>query len=152
VINDTTNKKITDIPVGGSPFAMSFNGNTKILYVTNLYSHTISEIYNNHLLAGISFNISPPSSGNIECNNTKIPNDYYLRVTLDKMLDCKANTNSGFLFSSCRSDFSPSNSNNTDTTSKISRNGNITANYIIPIQFTLPKQYWEGLTAILPVR
>jgi hypothetical protein len=147
-MDTSTNKKITDIAVGGSPLAISFNPVTKILYVTNLYYNAISEILDNKILAGVSFNVKPLNAGNIVCDQKSISNSDYERYPVGLYLHCKATTNSGFLFSSWTNDFARSN-NNTDTTFKISRFGNVTANFIMPVQLSFPKQYWEGLYLLL---
>ncbi|MGC2573991.1 MAG: hypothetical protein WA364_20945, partial [Candidatus Nitrosopolaris sp.] len=71
------------------------------------------------------------------------------RVASGTSLSCRAITNSGFLFSSWTSTFSP-NSNNTETTFKASDFGNITANFLIPVY--IPKQFWEGINSnLMPV-
>jgi len=139
IINGSINKRITDITLGGSPYAISYNPNTNILYVTNWSSKTISEIFKTDLLDGISFNIDPSNSGNVKCNYISIQNGDYIRYSNGTVLDCKVNTNSGFEFSSWRSDFFPLNSNNTDTTFKISGYGNITANFVPATPIFEPK-------------
>jgi YVTN family beta-propeller protein len=151
VIDGSTFKK-NDIAVGGSPLAVFFNPDTGILYVTNTASpYKVSEISGNKLLVGINFDIKPSSAGNIECD-PKVPNNYFIRVGSGVPLSCNATTNRGFLFSSWTSNLSHSNNTVNNTKFKASDFGNITANYIQPVQVSLPKEFWEGFSSnLMPV-
>lgn len=149
IIDGLTRQKITDIPVGGSPFALTYNPITRITYVTDQSSHVLTEISNNTVLAGISFNVKPPNSGNINCNQEKMPSNHYVRYAIGTALDCKVAANAGYAFSSWTSDLNTADSNSTETTFKVFRYGNLTANFVVPFQISFPKQYWEGLYVVL---
>lgn len=97
---------------------MSLNPVTNILYVTNEYFHTITEIYNNTQSAGIFFSIKPSIAGYLTCNQTKIQDNDYLRYAVGLVLDCVAKPNSQFAFSSFSGDLAYSSnptSNNRNT-------------------------------------
>lgn len=149
VIDGSNNdKKLTDITIGGSPLAISLNPITSILYVTNEYSHTISEIYKDTRLAGVFFNIRPSDVGYLICNQTKIQDHTYLRYSFGQILDCVAKPNSQFAFSSWAGDLAPAN-NGTEIAFKVSRYGNLTGNFVNSVAITFPKQYWDNLYAVL---
>ena len=92
-VNDT---KIADIPVGEIPTDIEFNSDTNTLYVANSGSNGISVIdgETNKVVAGVKFNIYPPNSGNIKCNDLNFPLNQFLYVSSE----CKAKPNKGFEF------------------------------------------------------
>ena len=96
VISTENNTKITDIPVGEIPTDIEFNSDTNTLYVANSGSNGISVIdgETNKVVAGVKFNIYPPNSGNIKCNDLNFPLNQFLYVSSE----CKAKPNKGFEF------------------------------------------------------
>jgi YVTN family beta-propeller protein len=170
IINLTSNI-VENIPVGHHPSALAINPETNMIYVTNTDSSTIS-IINGHksrTVAGVNFNVNPSNAGLIECNGQKISANYSL---FDSGADikCKAIGNSGFQFTSWSGDFVPSsldksseapvmfldnlfgswfNSNNNENVEgafSVSKYGAITANFINPVEITIP---WELLAGII---
>jgi hypothetical protein len=119
-------------------------------------------------LAGINFNLNPSNAGQITCNDKQILNDGYIRIDLKVGLDLiyEPNASSGFVFSSwtgsiaSNSDISQKdkkssfpfnfllsfNSDNTaKTTFKPFQNGNLTANFLNPVQVSIPTEALIGI-------
>ena len=151
VIDGNTNKLVKTIPVGYSPMAIAINPDTKMIYVTNIDHNKIYIINGttNNVTAGVSFEIN---SGYLDCNpGGKISNNSYITYDLYTVVKCKANPNSGFVFSSWSG--MP---NKTDTTKpgdiqfNVTRYGTLTANFM-PAGPTvaLPKEFYDLLSAIV---
>jgi YVTN family beta-propeller protein len=150
VIDGTTNKVVTTIPVGERPFDISFNSDNNILYVTNLQSNSVSEINStsNKVLAGIDFNSDPVGGGYISCNGKTITNKY-IRYEVGTELNCKAIPNGGYTFSTWSSDIS-GNLNDDVQSFDVSSYEKLTANFIIPFTFSIPKEYLLGFFGVIP--
>jgi YVTN family beta-propeller protein len=149
VINGSTNKVIDTISVSRFPFIVSYNPVNKIVYVTHLSQHILSMINNTEPVIGVAFEINPANSGYVNCNGKEFSNGDYFRYNINTTLDCLAVPNAGFSFSSWSGDLTLRPIPSSQTTFKVSEFGNVTANFIIPIEFTLPKEYWDQLSVIL---
>jgi YVTN family beta-propeller protein len=140
---------VENITVGVDPYALAINPETNIIYVTNLGSDTISVIngHTNKVTAGVTFNINPSNAGFIECNGQAISDNYTTIYDTATPLECEAKANSGFQFSSWSGDLTSSISDeNAKTRFTVSKYGALSANFINPVQITIP---WELLAAII---
>ncbi|HEY6885198.1 MAG TPA: YncE family protein, partial [Nitrososphaeraceae archaeon] len=140
VVNGQTNKIISKVKVGDFPWSLTVNPNTNIVYVTNRDSNTISVIdgNTNKLVVGVSLNVNPLNSGVIFCNGKKTLSNYK-RFGIEAPAECEARTNPGFAFSSWSGDLvSDSASTVQFTPSQFGKKLN--ANFIVPIEVTLPKE------------
>ena len=108
----------TDITVGKSPRAIAVDPTTNKIYVANSGSNSISVIDGtiNDVVATVTFNIHPFNAGHIKCNNN-ISTNIYLRIR--SRTPCKAEANSGLVFSSWSENLGH-NSSKTITTSPVS--------------------------------
>jgi YVTN family beta-propeller protein len=149
VINGSTNEVTEDIRVNRFPFVLSYNPVNKITYVTHLSQNILSMINHTDPVTGITFEINPTDSGYINCNQREFLNGDYFRYAMNTSLVCLAIPNAGFSFSSWSGDLTLRPIPSTQTTFRVSEFGNVTANFIIPIEFTLPKEYWDQLYVIL---
>jgi YVTN family beta-propeller protein len=89
--NDT--KKGHDIAVGIYPTHIAVNTLTDMVYVANDDSNTVSVIdgSSDKVAAGVIFNVDPPNSGRIVCDNAVYPTNIYLYV--DAGTSCTAQPN-----------------------------------------------------------
>jgi YVTN family beta-propeller protein len=149
VIDGSTNRVIDSISVNRFPFAVSYNQANKIAYVTHLSRNIVSMINNTHPVIGVTFEINPANSGYVNCNGKEFLNGDYFRYNINTTIDCLAVPNTGFSFSSWSGDLTSTPIPSSQTTFKVSKFGNVTANFIIPIEFTVPKEYWDQLSIIL---
>jgi hypothetical protein len=119
-------------------------------------------------LAGINFSINPANAGIITCNGKEIVNNGYVRIDVnaENNIVCQPRANSGFTFSSwsgtvtpisnnnhrsSNSSFpfnfnflSPTMSNDTSTFNAL-HNGTLMANFLNPIQVTIPTEALIGI-------
>jgi YVTN family beta-propeller protein len=95
---NTSNYMQKAIPVGANPSYIAVDENQGIAYVANSGSDTISIIQNSTSMAGVAFNINPPDSGHVKCNEIDIPTNQY--IYLDFNTECYAQPNKGFRFNS----------------------------------------------------
>jgi YVTN family beta-propeller protein len=146
VIDGSTNRVVDNISVNRFPFVISYNPVTKIAYVTHLTQNIVSMINNADPLIGVRFEINPADSGYIRCNENEFSNGDYFRYGINTTLTCSAVTNSGFSFSSWSGAFTPRPIPSTQTTFGVSKFGNVTANFVVPVEFTLPQEYLNQLT------
>ena len=88
VINGLHDKVVSNVKVEKSPTAVAVNPNRD--------SNTVSVIDGsiNKVVAGVTFRISPPSSGHIKCNNKEFATNQYLRIVAGTQ--CKPEANKGF--------------------------------------------------------
>jgi YVTN family beta-propeller protein len=150
VIDGSTNAVIDDsISVSEFPFLVSYNPINKIAYVTHLPQNVVSMINGTVPVIGITFEIDPAESGYIICNEREFFNGDYVRYNISTPLDCRAVPNEGFSFSSWSGDLTSKPIPLSQTTFDVSKSGNVTANFVVPVEFTLPKEYWDQLTVIL---
>ena len=100
VINPANNTVKTTIPVGKGPDYIFDNDELNVIYVANIESGTVSVINRetNKVLAGVTFDINPVSTGQINCNDLDAPTNIYLYVSSGTR--CTAKGNKGFEFSS----------------------------------------------------
>ena len=99
VISVKNNTKIKDIPVGNWPIFVANYVEGKTIYVANAGSDGISVIddVTDKVAAKIIFNINPPNSGNIICNNnlnSPLNQSFYV----SSGMECIASPNKGFEF------------------------------------------------------
>jgi YVTN family beta-propeller protein len=102
VIDEKNYKNVTNIPVGKYPVAIAPDAFTHKVYVANSGGETVSIIGEDWIkvLAGVSFDVQPPNSGNIICKNLpfQMPTNLYGYVfSGDK---CIAKPNKGYEFQS----------------------------------------------------
>ncbi len=119
VIDGTSGKVLANnVTVGKFPQAVAVNPYTNMIYVANSGSDSVSVIDGsiNNIVAGVTFNIHPFNAGHITCNND-ISTNVYVRIRFGTQ--CKAEANSGFVFSSWSENLGH-NSSKTMTTSPIS--------------------------------
>jgi hypothetical protein len=119
-------------------------------------------------MAGINFSINPANAGIITCNGKEIVNNDYVRIDVnaENNIVCQPRANSGFTFSSwsgtvtpisnnnhrsSNSGFplnfnflSPTISNDTSTFNAL-HNGTLMANFLNPIQVTIPTEALIGI-------
>jgi YVTN family beta-propeller protein len=149
LIDGSTNKVVEDISVNRFPFVVSYNPANKITYVTHLSQNTLSMISNSDPVMGLTFEVNPAESGYINCDRREFFDGDYFRYSINTTLDCLAVPNAGFSFSSWSGDLTLRPLPSSQTSFEVTEFGNVTANFIIPIEFTLPKEYWDQLSVIL---
>jgi YVTN family beta-propeller protein len=149
VIDGVTNKVLEDVAVDKFPFSVYHNPKTHINYVISLGSRTISEMKDRSLLAGITYNINPSHSGHINCNGTRVSDTGYIRYEMGSKIACEAQPNSDYIFRSWSTNFPLQLGAASTTAFKSSGYGNVTANFQVPVEVTLPKAYWEQLYIVL---
>jgi YVTN family beta-propeller protein len=156
---NNTSSKLETINVGRSPTGVAVDPDTNTIYVANTRSNTISIINGTtkNLVAGVTFNINPPNSGEIYCKGYSIQDNNYLKYDIGTQLTCEAKANNIFppvkfsffsilpplSFDSWSSDFSSNpNNNNPIITFDVSRYGTITATF----NEMIPSRYMEEIT------
>jgi len=149
VIDGVTNRVLEEVAVGKFPFSVYHNPKTHINYVISLGSRTISEMKDRSLLAGITYNINPPHSGHINCNGTRVSDTGYIRYEAGSKIACEAQPNSDYIFRSWSASIPLQSGAASTTAFKSSDYGNVTANFQVPVEVTLPKAYWEQLYIVL---
>ena len=149
VIDGSTNTIINTIKVDKFPRGLYYNQESEILHVISSQSNTISQIKNTTLLTGITYNINPPDSGYLTCNDIKISKNDYIKYEYGSNIICKAEPKSDYIFSSWLSNLPLDTETKPITTFNSNGYGNLTANFQIPVEVTLPKEYWEQLYIVL---
>jgi YVTN family beta-propeller protein len=149
MIDASTRNVTSNITVGRYPVNVALNPATDIVYVSNLGPRTLSEITNSSLMAGVDFNISPPEAGFLTCNGDRIEDDDYIRYKFNSSVTCGVDPDPDFVFGSWSGDIDFSSNSDPETTFRASKYGNITANFVVPSELTLPEGYWTQLTTIL---
>ena len=173
VIRGETNSVMKTIPLQSTQRDISINPNTDIAYAT-FYEHNILGLIDgltNTKMVGINFNINPSNAGKIVCNDKEIVNNGYMRIDVKdgNTIVCQSELNSGFIFSSWSGTIMPTtsvvnhtgantNSNflsnpnflsptakNNGTSFKAFQNGTLTANFLNPIQVTIPTEALLGI-------
>ena len=170
VIDGYADRVTKTIPVGQDPIYMDTLGSA--IYVVNHDSDTVSVIDGSidKAAAGITFNIRPPNSGGIWCNNKEYPTNIYLYVASGAK--CIAKPNKDFEFSSWVGNLghnstiplnqsaisdSPLNSflgalgmkpNDTSAIFDVNRFGTFTANFK-PVPPSIPPQYWSLIITVI---
>jgi YVTN family beta-propeller protein len=98
VIDPITDSIVANIPVAHSPLGISINPITNTAYVTNSGSGTVSVIDGKtyKVITTMNFNINPPYSGHIRCNNKDITTNVNLRIEYNTL--CIGQPNKGFRF------------------------------------------------------
>jgi hypothetical protein len=134
---------VDKISVGGFPVILTANPITDIIYVTNLGSRTVSEIFNDRLVSGVTYDINPPNSGHLECNKKRISDDNYVRYYTEEKVSCKASGGSNSVFESWGGDFIPtlSSSATHEVAFNPSKYGNLTANFRVLQILELPQEF-----------
>jgi YVTN family beta-propeller protein len=149
VIDGESDKLLINIGVGSFPHRVYYDPNTSIVYVLNVGSKTMSQIKGTTLLAGITFNVNPSNSGLVDCNGTTISDVNYERYKAGTEINCKAKPSSDYVFKSWSADLPLASGTSPATTFNSSDYGNVTANFQVPVEITLPKAYWEQLYVVL---
>lgn len=170
VIDGATNVALNSIPLESSQRDVAINPNTNMAYVT-LYEHNILGLINgltNTKMAGINLNVNPANAGKIICNDKEIVNNGYTRIDIKAGNDivCQPKVNSGFIFSSWSGTIAPisnvnhtsSNSNfpfnfnflsqtnsNENSTFRALQNGTLIANFLNPVQVSIPTEALVGI-------
>jgi YVTN family beta-propeller protein len=156
---NNTSSKLETINVGRSPTGLAVDPDTNTIYVANTRSNTISIVNGTtkNLVAGVTFNINPPNSGEIHCKGYSIQDNDYIKYDIGTQLTCEAKANNIFppakfsfwsvlpplLFDSWSSDFSSnSNNNNPIITFDVSRYGTMKATF----KELIPSRYMEEIT------
>ena len=99
------------------------------IYVTNTASNTISIINGNsdQVAVRLTFNISPPNTGEVQCNGVRNISGNSTSYDRGQMLQCAALPERGYTFASWSGLASDLNSN--PLTLEVSRFGTLTANF-----------------------
>src|SRR5215831_6539369 len=132
------------IVVGQHPGSIAVNPATHLLYIGYPESGTVSVIkgFTDKVGVGVIFNVKPPDSGVIKCNNTIYPTNTYIYV--DSGISCTAQNNKGFEFNTWtersltnRNSSTPiERSSDHPETITVDRYGIFTANFRVPHQLT----------------
>jgi YVTN family beta-propeller protein len=149
VIDGVTNRVLEDVAVGKFPFSVYHNPKTHINYVISLGSRTISEMKDTSLLAGITYNTNPSHSGHIYCNGARVSDTGYVRYVMGSKIACEARPSSDYIFRSWSASFPLQTGAASTTAFRSSDYGNVTANFQVPVEVTLPRAYWEQLYIVL---
>jgi YVTN family beta-propeller protein len=141
VIDGNTNRVEASVPVSDhlpGPYAnrlpingIAVNPNTNSTYAPNPFFDKMTVINGktNNLLVRVSIKVNPTNSGNINCNKNEISRDIYLMYDLGTKLNCRAQENPGFVFSSWSNDISPNLRDNSNETFNVTNYGSLTANF-----------------------
>jgi hypothetical protein len=132
------------IVVGEKPGPIAINDKTHLVYIGYPESGGLSVIngFTDRVAVGAIFNVNPPDSGVIKCNDRIYPTNTYIYV--DSGADCTAQNNKGFEFNTWVE--SPLTNRNSTTpivqssdhpeTIAVDRYGIFTANFKLPHQLT----------------
>src|ERR671935_1514934 len=84
LIDGNSNTNVRNITVGENYTSIAVDDNVHKVYVTNSGSDTVSVIDTStkKVAAGVTFNINPPNSGQITCNNMKDITNLYFYIGL----------------------------------------------------------------------
>jgi YVTN family beta-propeller protein len=149
IIDGNSDELLKNIDVGSFPIKAYFNPRTDIISVLNIGTQTVSEIKDTSLLAGVTFDVNPSRSGSLDCNGKTISDFDYERYNVGTEVVCRAKPTSDYVFRSWSTDL-PIKSGVSPTTSfNSTQYGNVTANFQVPVEVTLPKAYWEQLYLVL---
>ena len=94
---------------------------------------TISQIQNASLITGITYNIQPQNSGQLDCGGKTISGNDYIKYKFDSEVNCIAYPNSEFEFESWSADLKLNSDSKPQTNFKSTGYGNITANFLAPV-------------------
>src|SRR5918999_700018 len=100
------------------------------VYITNTGSNTITIINgkSDEVAVRLTFNINPPNTGEIQCNNLRVISGNSTSYNRGQNLQCIATPERGYAFASW-SDFANDLSNNNPILFKVSQFGTLTANF-----------------------
>jgi len=114
-IIDTSTYHSKNITTDSIPYDVAVNPEVNRIYLANYDSRTISTIDGNsdRLVSAVTFHISPPGAGHIECNQKEVSEDRYVRMNVGSQ--CKPIANPGFIYKSWSTNNIPSNSSYTIT-------------------------------------
>jgi YVTN family beta-propeller protein len=149
VIDGSTNEVINNITVNKFPSSISYNPVSDIAYVVHINENMVSMMNSSGQIVGVTFEIKPVDSGSVNCNGKEFSDGDYFRYNINSPLSCLAVPNKEFSFSSWSGDLTLRPVNASQTIFNASKFGNITANFVIPVEFTFPKEYWDQLTLII---
>jgi YVTN family beta-propeller protein len=144
VIDGSTNRVVNNISVGKGPQGIAVDPDTNTIYVVNFRSNTVSMINGttNRIIVGTTFNINPPNSGYIYCNENRITNSY-VKHDINTQLKCQAKANSflgifpPIVFDNWSGDLAPDSKNDPEMKFTVSHYGTLVANFkeIIPSEY-----------------
>lgn len=142
VINATTNKLISYIPVSNKPQSAEVNPTSGLLYVPNMDANTVTIINGttNNYTTGIYYSVNSLESGTIECNGTEISGFKLYNANVD--VNCKAIPRNGYVFSDWITNL-PNSQDKEEIEFTASQYGNLTASFIkapTDLNFTIPTQ------------
>lgn len=174
IINATSKATMADVSLGQEPRAVAINPENNKIYVANTESSTVSIINGrtNKMEVTVNIDINPANAGYIECNGQEFSGNSTAMYDTGTFLECQGKANTGFQFSSWSGDLASSTPSNTNdqtntlfdslfgswlnpsngndnyakTTFTVSKYGALSANFINPVQITIP---WELLAGII---
>jgi YVTN family beta-propeller protein len=150
VIDSTTNKVVSNITVGYQPYALHVDLSSNIIYVANLGS-TVSEINGatNKILVGITFSVVPKDGGYVQCDRLYGSN-LYVRDEIGKDLNCEAIPAANYRFSTWSGSMTSNlDVNNPKIKLNLSRYGVLTSHFIVPVNISIPPEYFLSLYGIV---
>lgn len=151
---NATNKIVETIPSD-----LSINPLTGTIYILNSDSKSLSIMNGTTFrsLVGITLTVSPSNAGFIECNDDgRKVSIKQVTYVVDSLLNCEASANNGFQFSSWAGDLLGNQAStflkngNATIATKASHFGTLMANFVTPIQISLPIEIWSPLYGIIP--
>jgi YVTN family beta-propeller protein len=175
IMDGSTNQLIKEIKIGTLPSALTVNPNTNMIYVISNAMNSVLVIdgKTNTPVYGVTFEIKPLNSGQIYCNNQKVSNNYIRYPTRDQV-KCEVIANPGFKFSSWSGSMLDNLRTNAQTESTtydylvgwlenmfstsnsdskiiftVSKYGTLSANFIIPVQVSVPQEYIIALYGVV---
>jgi len=108
---------------------ITIDSNENRVYITNTGSNTITIINgkSDEVAVRLTFNVNPPNTGEIQCNNLRVISGNSTSYNRDQNLQCIATPERGYAFASW-SELATDPSNN-PLTFKVSKFGTLTANF-----------------------
>lgn len=104
ISKSTEGSVVTNIEVGKRPSGIAIDSTANKIYVANAYSNTVSVIDSktDQVVLGSAFAIHPSDAGKIKCDDIEIRTSKFIRIKYSSQ--CKAEANTGFIFSSWAED------------------------------------------------
>jgi YVTN family beta-propeller protein len=146
IINGTTGSEVKHID--GLSGDLAVNPITNFVYVAGDKLVTFNGS-SNKVLVGEKFSTIPSVAGNILCNDNGVSNNHLTYYDIGSSVKCEARPNSGYSFSSWSGDLI-SNSSNNMMDFAASGYGTLYANFVEPVNITVPPEFWAPFYAIIP--
>lgn len=147
VIDGKTNNVVKTLPIAAQDLAI--DSNTNIIYAITSGKLIIIDGKTNSISAAIIFNVNPPNAGFIDCNGSKISNNY-TRYNINTTLQCEAKANNGFTFNAWSGDYLSANLYSPLITLNISKYGSLSADFIQSSIISIPPEFWTPLYGLIP--